>query len=505
MCGITKKFPGVVANDCVDFEVQKGHIHALLGENGSGKSTLMKILYGLYQPDAGEITVNGKTARIACSRDAIKLGICMIHQNFMLAPQLTVIENIIAGYEGNKRVIHYKEAVKEVMDVANRYGLKISPNAYVHQLSVGEQQRVEIIKGLYRGAEIMILDEPTAVLTPNETTELLKVLRAMADQGKTIIFITHKLEEVLAFSDEVTVLRNGKKVATVKTGETSKTQLARLMIGRDVVFRLHKEEISLGAPVVELKGLTAFNESGQEILSNISLEVRQGEILGVAGVDGNGQLELSEVLAGMRKAAKGVYRLKGTNLIGKPAREIMAQGVAFIPAERNNIGAVTKLSVSDNLILKEFRNNPFSSYCLLNKTVIDQHAQELVAEFQIKVPHVNVKAELLSGGNLQKVILARELSRKPSFLIAVQPTRGLDVGAIEYVRKSILDIRKSGTAVLLISTELEEILALSDRITVMFEGKLMGILNNDEHLKLELLSLMMSGGYRMEMDDQKCG
>lgn len=490
---ITKRFDDVVANDRINLQIQPGRIHALLGENGSGKSTLMKILYGLYDENAGEIFVRGEQMKLKSPQQAIDQGIYMIHQNFMLVPQMTVLENVISGHHDNRNVLDYTGSRTKVVEIGKRFGLKVDPSAFVHQLSVGECQRVEIIKALYRGAEILILDEPTAVLTPQETTELLRILKNFVAEGMTIIFITHKLEEVVKFADVCTVLRNGKVVDTVEVEGVSKPDLARMMVGRDVVFRVDREKVPLGEVVVDVDNVSAKNDYGRQVLAEISFQIREGEILGIAGVDGNGQLELSEALTGLMRVDTGTIQIDGSDVTNRSVKEIMEKGVAYVPAERNGVGCIPDFSVRDNFVLRQFHKEPFSRRTFFNREEVVKTARRLIDSYSIKVGNINGKACLLSGGNLQKVILSRELDRAPKMLVCVHPTRGLDVGAIENVQRLLLESRRYQTAILMISTELEEVLALSDRIAVMYEGRFMGILENDGSLDLEQVGLMMAG------------
>lgn len=493
MNNITKRFGNVTANDGVSLIVEQGSIHALLGENGSGKSTLMKILFGVYRADEGEIYIRGVKERIASPPQALQKGISMIHQHFMLIPQMTVVENIIAGDPSNRAYINFDSAAIEVEKLANDFGLKIDPHEYIYNLSVGEQQRVEIIKTLYRGAEIMILDEPTAVLTPQETRELLQILRTFVEKGKTIILITHKLEEVMEFADACTVLRNGKASSTIKVSNTTKTELARLMVGRDVVFHSYQKSAHIGDVIAELEHIYAKNIYGKIVLNDISLQLHAGEILGIAGVDGNGQVELSEVITGMHPISSGEIRINGESISQKTVADIVDCGVAYVPAERNGVGAIGTFSVRENMVLRQYKKQPYSKHNFLCRHAIDALVDKLAKEFEIKLASPSQKANLLSGGNLQKVILARELHRKPSLLVCVYPTRGLDVGAIEYVQETLLKAKEDGAAILLISTELEEILSLSDRIAVLFEGQIMGVLNNEQNSILEKIGLMLAG------------
>jgi ABC-type uncharacterized transport system ATPase subunit len=497
MCNITKRFPGVLANDCVNLEVERGEIHALLGENGAGKSTLMNCLYGLYQPQAGEIYLNDQRVEVTCTGDAVALGIGMIHQHFMLVPQLTVLENIIASLRSDKGVFIDKRRVRQqVMELAQKHQLQIEPDAYVWQISVGAQQRVEIIKVLLTGAQILVLDEPTAVLTPQEVRELFHILRSLAGAGKTIIFISHKLDEVTEISDRVTVLRNGRVVGTVKTKATNKAELARMMVGREVLFTLEKEAVQPGETVLEVEHIHAFNDRKLPAVKDVSFVVRRGEILGIAGVDGNGQNELTEVIAGLRKATRGRVLILGRDVTNRSPHHVLFQGVAHIPAERKAVGTIGEFSVAENLVLVSYDTPPFARLGWLNQNAIDRFARERIQEFDVRTPGPGTFAEQLSGGNLQKVVLARELARRHDLLLCVQPTRGLDVGAIEYVHRRLLEERRRGAGILLVSTELDEILGLSDRIAVMYEGQIMGIIPN-QNVELDQLGLMMAGALRL--------
>ncbi len=502
MLNITKRFGNVTANNQVNLAVRKGHIHALLGENGSGKSTLMKILFGIYKADEGEIFVKGTKVASPSPTRALQMGICMIHQHFMLAPQLTVVENVIAGDKNNGAFINFKKARQDVARLGSEFGLRIDPNEYIYNLSVGEQQRVEIVKALYRGAEIMILDEPTAVLTPEETRELLVTLRNFVRMGKTIIFITHKLEEVMEFSDVCTVLHSGISSPPLLTKETTKKDLARIMVGREVVFHVSRKKQEAGELVAELDQVDVVNRYGKTILDNICLQLHAGEILGIAGVDGNGQVELSEVITGMLELSGGTIRIQGEDISKESIADIIDRGVAFIPAERHGVGAIGTLSVKENMVLRQYKKPPFSRRKFLKKPAIEALSKKLIDNYDIKLSSIEQKANLLSGGNLQKVILAREMDRQPKLLICVYPTRGLDVGAVEYIQKQLLAARESGTAILLISNELEEIMTLSDRIAVLFEGRIMGLFDNDGSVGIEEVGLMLAGV--ADTDDDGC-
>lgn len=490
---LTKRFGDNIANNHIDLEIHKGQIHAILGENGSGKSTIMKILYGLYQPTEGNIYVRGERVRFTSSKQAIEHGICMIHQHFMLVRQMTVFENIISGDARSRGVINKKELVAEIMKISDMFGLQIDPDKYIYQLSVGEQQRVEIVKALYRNAEILILDEPTSVLTKQETFELLRVLRILVDKGKTVIFITHKLEEVLEFADVCTIFRAGKKIGTVLTKDTDKISLSRMMVGRDVVFRVARDEIALGETVLRTHGLSFKNKYGRTVVDNVNLEIRAGEVLGIAGVDGNGQTELSELISGTERPSAGTIELVGEDVTKLSVAQRISKNLSFVPAERNGIGAIGQMSIAENVILRDYQKKPYAKGIVLNREEALKATEKFRNLYEIKLASPDMPAEQLSGGNLQKVILARELNRNPKALVCVNPTRGLDVGAIENVHSSILETRKYGTGVLLISTELEEILSLSDRIAVMFEGRIMGILENKGDLDMDKLGLMMVG------------
>ncbi len=490
MRGIVKRFPGVLANDHVDLQVRAGEVHALLGENGAGKTTLMNILYGIYQPDEGEIFVKGQRVHIRSPRDAIRLGIGMVHQQFRLVPSHTVAENVVLGLPGN---FFYPDraARQRLQEFARRYGLRVDPDARIWQLSAGEQQRVEIIKALYRGADILILDEPTSMLTPREIDELMATVRRMADEGHTVIFITHKLDEVFAVSDRVTVLRQGRVVATLDTARTDKRELARLMVGREVLFRLEKHPVPVGPTVLEVKDLRVQNDRGLPAVRGVSFQIAAGEILGIAGVAGNGQRELVETLAGLRRATGGRVLLMGEDVTNRPPRILVRRGVCYVPGERL-VGTVPNLSIAENLILKTYDQSPFCQGIFLNHEAIANHADRLIEQYEVITPSRETPLKLLSGGNIQRAILARETSCAPRLLIAAYPTSGLDVGATEYIRQVLLAQREQGTAVLLISEDLEEILQLSDRIAVMFNGEIMGILPADR-ADLETIGLMMAG------------
>jgi simple sugar transport system ATP-binding protein len=508
MRGITKRFPGVIANDQVDFELRKGEIHALLGENGAGKSTLMSVLCGLYLPDEGAIylanaqTGHLESANIDSPRAAIEAGIGMVHQHFKLVSSQTVTENIILGLEGIPFVPNMPRLEAEIEALGKQYRMPVDPGAAIWQLSVGEQQRVEILKLLYRGADILILDEPTAVLTPQESRELAHILRNMANEGKSIVFISHKLDEVMDYTDRVTVLRDRKNVATLNTSETTKAELAREMVGREVLFRVTREPTETGAPVLTVENVSALNNKGLPALKNISLTLHSKEILGVAGVAGNGQRELAEVITGLRPTTTGRILLGSKELTNKSPRQFIEQGIAHIPGDRLGMGLVGNLPISDNMIMKGYRQAPIASGPLLIPKAIRRFSQKLVNNFQVATPNLETPARLLSGGNQQKAILAREIATgvelsdtPPILIVADHPTRGLDVGAIEAVRQTLLEQQQEGTAILFISEDLEELLTVSNRIAVLHGGEIMGIVDPG-NVTLDDLGLMMAGEKR---------
>ncbi len=493
MNGITKRFPGVLANDRVDFDVVAGEVHALLGENGAGKSTLMKALYGMYHPDEGKILLNGREVEINSPTDAINLGIGMIHQHFMLVETLTVAENVALGLPSSRGPLTDLDRVTErILELAEIYGLKIDPGAYIWQLSVGQQQRVEIIKALYRGAALLILDEPTAVLTPQEVDELFVIMRQMTSDGHGLIFISHKLHEVIEICQRVTVLRDGRKIGTRPIAETTKADLASWMVGREVGFAPDRGVVEVGAPRLELKQVSCENDRGTPGLRDINLEVRAGEILGIAGVSGNGQRELAEVITGLRKNTTGQILLEGEEITSLPPGPRTDRMLSYIPEERMRDGMIQEFTIAENMILREHHKEPFSRSGFLNLRAIARHSDRLIEDFQVKTPSQETLAKNLSGGNIQKVVLARELSRRPRVIVAAQPTRGLDIGATEYVRDQLIQQRTDGTAVLLISEDLDEIFALSDRIAVIYEGQIMGIVPSEKATP-EQLGLLMAG------------
>ena len=500
MRGITKRFPGVLANDAVDFEAAAGEVHALLGENGAGKSTLSNILTGLYRPDEGEIFLSGEAVRFESPSDAIEAGIGMVHQHFRLVPPFTVAENVILGEhreEARRFVVNPRQIERRVAGLGERYGVAVDPGARVWQLSVGEQQRVEILKALYREARILILDEPTAVLTPQEAEALFATLRTMAAEGRTVIFISHKLHEVKAVSDRVTVLRGGRSVATLATADASPRELAALMVGRDVELAKRVERASPpGEPaVLEVEGLSVRGDRGEESLRDVSVSVREGEIVGVAGVAGNGQRELAEAITGMRPAVHGKVRVQGSNLqLGDPRAAIHA-GVAHVPEDRLGTGVAPSLTIAENTVLKAYRGPDCSRGPLLRWRVIRERAQELIQRYRVQAPGTHARARDLSGGNLQKLVLGREFAGEPRVLIAASPTRGLDVGAIETVHAYLRQASSEGVGVLLISEDLDEILALADRIVVIYEGRLTGEFDPGT-ATVEEIGLAMAGGER---------
>lgn len=492
MRGITKSFPGVLANDNVNLQVRRGEIHALLGENGAGKSTLMNILYGLYQPDSGEILINGQRVEIADPNTAIRHGIGMVHQHFMLVEPFTVTENIVLGAETVRAggILDVKRARRDVIEISEKYGLFVDPDAKIQDISVGMQQRVEILKALYRGAEILILDEPTAVLTPNEVQELIVIMRRLVEQGKSIIFITHKLKEVKAACDRVTVIRRGKVIGTVAAASADVEQLAEMMVGRKVLLQVEKQQAQAGDTMLSVRDVHALDSRGLPALKGVSFDVRAGEIVGIAGVDGNGQTELIEVITGLRRPTSGSIALKGEDITQLSIRKRFERGIAHIPEDRHKHGLILDFSIAENMVLQDFYRPPYSDRCILRPQAINKHADRLIAEYDVRTPGRGTLARKLSGGNQQKVIIAREMERQPSFILAAQPTRGLDVGAIEFVHRRLVEQRDEGKAVLLVSFELDEILALSDRILVMYEGRIVGELEGHSATEQQLGMLM---------------
>jgi general nucleoside transport system ATP-binding protein len=492
MRGITKRFPGVVANQDVNLAVLPGEIHALLGENGAGKSTLMNVLAGLYHPDEGQVLWRGQPVEIASPRAAFDLGIGMVHQHFTLVDPMTVAENVILGLDEHGLVLDLHAVAERIRALGQQYGLRVDPLTPIWQLSVGEQQRVEILKLLYRGAELLILDEPTAVLTPQESEELGETVRRMAAEGKAIIFITHKLDEVMRFADRVTVLRGGRVSATFDTAHTSKVALAREMVGRDLLFRVEKPPATPGAVVLSVRDAEAMNDKGLPALRGISLEIREGEIVGIAGVAGNGQQELAEVITGLRPLTAGQVEVQGRPISNHSPLEAIRAGVSYVPADRMAVGAAGNMTVADNLIMKGYREPPLSRGQFLSFGSIASHARRLIDTFRIATPTAETPIRTLSGGNLQKAILAREIDVPHKLLVAVHPTRGLDVGATETVQRHLLAQRAEGAAILLISEDLDELLALSDRVAVLYEGRIMGVVEAEGADK-EAIGLMMAG------------
>jgi ABC-type uncharacterized transport system ATPase subunit len=497
--GITKRFPGVVANDDVDFDAAEGEVHALLGENGAGKSTLSNILTGLYRPDEGEILLGGKAVSFHSPRDALDAGICMVHQHFRLVPPFSVAENVILGDhrgEGKKLVVNPRRIERRVAELGERYRIAVDPRARIWQLSLGEQQRVEILKALYREARILILDEPTAVLTPQEASSLFETLRVMADEGRTIIFISHKLHEVKAVSDRVTVLRGGKNVETIQTKDATPRSLAALMVGREVNMAERVPRAGdIGEPVLETDDLWAAGDRGSETLRGVSLRVCAGEILAIAGVAGNGQRELAETVTGMRPATRGTIKVDGKELRGGDAREAIRAGVAHVPEDRLHTGVAPSLSIASNVVLKSYRGRSVVKGPLLRLRTIRNYAAELIKRYDVRGGGPDLPARRLSGGNLQKVVLAREFEGKPRVLVVASPTRGLDVAAIETVHRYLRDAASNGVGVLLISEDLDEILALADRVAVMYEGAIVGEVDAAS-ATVEEIGLLMAGGER---------
>lgn len=518
MKGITKRFPGVVANDHVDFQLEKGEIHALLGENGSGKTTLMNILYGLYRPDEGRIFLNGNEVHLTSPKDAIAHGIGMVHQHFMLVPVMTVTENIILGNEVTRGgpFLDLKRAADRIRKLSEQYHLEVDPQALIQDLPVGVRQRVEILKALYRQsngksnpkssiwADILILDEPTAVLTPEESESLFRTVTSLAQQGKSIIFITHKLREVFHVAHRITVLRNGRVVGTTTPEETTETQLASMMVGREVILTVEKKplksqgKVSDQKPILHVRDLQVEDDRGSLAVKGVSLDIYPGEILGIAGVQGNGQTELVEALTGLRKVIAGIIQINGVDLThflhsgDSGPRKILEQGVAHIPEDRHAYGMVASYPLTDNLILNTYYQKPFARGIMRNEVAIEEHAMRLVREFDIRTPSIFIRAGNLSGGNQQKMVVAREFSRPIILLIAAQPTQGLDVGSIEFIHKQMVRKRDQGCAVLLVSADLDEILSLSDRIAVMYRGHLIATVDA-KGVTREVLGLWMAG------------
>jgi general nucleoside transport system ATP-binding protein len=503
MRGITKRYPGVIANNAIDLDVKAGEIHALLGENGAGKSTLMNILFGLARPDEGEILLDGEPVQIADPADAIARGIGMVHQHFMLIPVLTVAENILLGAEtmANAIFLDRHEARRRIVELGKRFGFEIEPDARVESLSVGWQQRVEILKALYRQARILVLDEPTAVLTPQETVEVFAVLRRLAAEGHSIIFISHKLYEVLEIADRITVIRRGEVVGSRLPTETDEDDLAQLMVGREVQLAVDRGVSQPAEPVLTIENLRVKSDRGQEAVRGVSLTVRAGEILGIAGVAGNGQDELVEAITGLRRASDGMIQLSGENITGWTVRQRREHGLGYVPGDRQKYGLVLGFPISDNLVLTRYYNRPFARGVQRQDTAIENWAQEKIKEFDIRTPSSGVAAGTLSGGNQQKVIVAREFGRDLKLLVLDQPTRGLDVGSIEFIHKQTVRKRTAGTGVLLVSAELDEILELADRIAVMYRGEIVALVEGRPTANKEEIGLLMATGGRVPIEE----
>lgn len=489
---LTKRFPLVLANDSVNFDIRRGEIHCLLGENGAGKTTLAECIYGYYQPDGGEIRLKGQPVRLSSPNDAIEIGIGMVHQHFMLVEPHSVLENIILGTNGKGILLDYKGAEKKIKQLCDKYKVDLDPHCKIWQLSVGEQQWVEILKALYVGVELLILDEPTAVLTPQESDRLFAILKQMKDEGLSIIFITHKLREVMAVSDRVTVLRRGVKVDTVNTQDMTQQELAQMMVGREVLFELEKEKVIPGDIVMEINDLHAKNDLGQMALQGVNLTLREGEILGIAGVAGNGQKELMEVLVGIRKAEAGTAQILGEDILNLSTNNILGKGVGHIPSDRIKQGLVLDFSIAENLILGHEWEKPYRKGLVIDEQYMNKFAEDSIANFDIYTPSSEHKAKYLSGGNLQKIILAREFGNCPKVLLSDQPCRGLDVGVIEYVHKELLKQRSEGIGILLISEDLDEIFNITDRVAVIFKGKILGEFNTGEAQR-DQIGLLMAG------------
>jgi len=495
MKGITKRFPGVLANNEINFTVEKGEIHGLLGENGAGKSVLMSILYGLYRQDEGVIEVDGEIRNISGPSDAMSLGIGMVHQHFMLIPSLSVVENIILGNELTKNGLEldYERMLKEVSEFCDRYRIEVNLEAKIFELPVGVQQRVEILKALYRGADVLILDEPTAVLTPNEAEELFMAVRTLKDEGKTVIFISHKLKEVLNICDRVTVLKNGNVVGTVETVDSTEESLTDMMVGRKIIYEFERAEQPEQKKILEVSDIEALSDRGIQALRGVNLSLMNGEILGIAGIEGNGQTELIEVLTGLRGPTKGHISLDGEEITEKNPYERIRLGISHIPEDRYKRGMILEFTVQENMILGSHRDRFTSDGITLDQEKARQHTIGLIDDYQVQTPGPEILIGTLSGGNQQRVVVAREFSREPRLIIAAQPTRGLDVGATEYVRKKLVEMRDQGKAVLLISADLDEIWALSDRVAVIYEGKIVAVRNIEDTSEQEI-GLYMAGG-----------
>lgn len=490
---ITKRFTGVTANLDVDFDVRPGEVHALLGENGAGKSTLMNILYGLYRPDSGILTVEGKEVSFSSPRDAIGAGIGMVHQHFMLIPSQTVWENMILGLEGLSAVLPKRAIRERIVKLSSRYGLSVDPDAKIWQLSIGEQQRVAILQMLYRKANILVLDEPTAVLTPQEAEHLFETVRQMTSEGHGVIFISHKMDEVMGLSHRVTILRKGRLVGTVDTASTTKEKLAEMMIGQKMIFNIEKQSLQPGKPVLECASVCALGDRGIPAVTRATFMIREREILGVAGVAGNGQQELCETLVGLRKVESGSIRVNNEELTNSIPKIFIDKGIHYIPADRKGTGLVPNMNVSENSILKRYWNRPVSKKGFIDWKEVFSFARGLVSRYNVSTPSMETPVRNLSGGNLQKLMLGRELSDAPIAILAVHPTWGLDVAATKFVREQLLAAREAGCAVLLVSEDLDELLAMSDRLAVMCKGEIMGILDSPAETPVEAIGLMMAG------------
>ncbi|MDO4786585.1 MAG: ABC transporter ATP-binding protein [Fretibacterium sp.] len=505
MRGITKQFSGVTANSEVDFSVEAGEVHALLGENGAGKSTLMNVLYGLYAPDSGQILVNGVPKVFRSPSDAIAAGIGMVHQHFMLVQTQTVWENMILGLPGTGFVLPRRRIQDRIAEISEHYGLRIDPSAMVWQLSMGEQQRVAILQMLYRNASVLILDEPTAVLTPQEAQNLFKTMRRMTEEGHGIVFISHKMHEVMSETRRVTVLRRGRNAGSVRTAETSPGALAEMMMGTKVPIDLHKKPLKAGPPVFEAENISVLNDRGLVAVDGLSFRLRPYEILGIAGVAGNGQRELCEGIVGLRALSSGCVRMEGTDMTNAAPRRFVDKGVHYIPADRKRVGMVADMDVSSNTILRNYWQNPISRSGFIDWRRSEDYSKNIIQDFNVSVPSPRTPVRNLSGGNLQKLLLGRELSGDPKVVVAMHPTWGLDVAATRYVREQLLKEREQGAAILLISEDLDELMALSDRLAVLFKGKFMGILADPASVSFEKVGLMMAGSWISEVLRDEAG